>query len=120
MPDWMEIVGGWIIQISTVGAAVIVVWRWFAKPLGRVNDQLVAVNQRLDVIQDDNADLICDRLTQAHDYHMRKGYCSQGDKSRLISMHSRYRCLGRNHLAESYERDILGLPEYPEKRSEKS
>ena len=119
MPDWTVTAGGWVIQIATVGAAIIVIWKWFAKPLGNVNEQLKAVNLRLDVIQQDTGDLLCDRLTQAHDYHTRKGYCPQGDKQRLCCMHQRYRSLGRNHLVDTYEQDLLDLPEEPARKEVK-
>jgi len=119
MPDWIVTAGGWVIQIATVGAAIIVIWKWFAKPLGNVNEQLKAVNSRLDVIQEDTGDILCDRLTQAHDYHTRKGFCTQGDKARLVAMHKRYTDLGRNHLASTYEQDLLKLPEEPARKEVK-
>ena len=102
MPAWVKEIGDWIIWIGGVLAVLAVLYRNIIKPLR--------------VIQADTADLLCDRLTQAHDYHMRKGYCSQGDKSRLCAMHQRYRCLGRNHLVDSFEQDLLDLPEDPARK----
>jgi len=102
MPAWVKEIGDWIIWVGGIAAVLGVLYRWIIKPLR--------------VIQDDTADLLCDRLTQAHDYHVRKGYCTQGDKSRLCAMHQRYRSLGRNHLVDSYEQDLLDLPDEPARK----
>lgn len=102
MPAWVKEFGDWIIWIGGVAAVLGVLYKCIIKPL--------------QVIQADTADLLCDRLTRAHDYHMRKGFCSQSDKSRLCSMHQRYRCLGRNHLVDTYEQDLLDLPDEPARK----
>jgi hypothetical protein len=111
MPEWMITVGGWAVQIATFGGAIIVIYLWFAKPLKEVKADVADIKQ-------DTGDLLCDRLTQAHDYHVRKGYCPDADKARLCAMHARYRNLGRNHLADSYEEDLLALRDRPSGRTE--
>lgn len=102
MPAWLKEIGDWIIWIGGVAAVLGVLYKWIIKPLR--------------IIQDDTADILCDRLTQAHDYHVRKGFCAHGDKSRLCAMHQRYRSLGRNHLVDSYEQDLLDLPDEPARK----
>ena len=71
------------------------------------------VLRKLDSIGDDVGDLQCDRLNQAHDYHMRKGYCPTEKKTLLCDMYRSYHAKGRNHLSSHYERDIMGLPDKP-------
>lgn len=102
MPAWVKEIGDWIIWVGGIAAVLGVLYRWIIKPLR--------------IIQADTADILCDRLTQAHDYHMRKGFCPKVDKSRLCAMHQRYRSLGRNHLVDSYEQDLLDLPDEPARK----
>ena len=108
MPDWIKQIGDWIIWVGGISAVLIALFKWFKK-----------IDNRLNVIQQDTGDLLCDRLTRAHDYHTRKGYCPQGDKQRLCCMHQRYRSLGRNHLVDTYEQDLLNLPEEPTRKEAK-
>jgi len=61
-------------------------------------------------ISEDVGDLQCDRLTQAHDYYVALGYCPSDTKQALCKMKDSYSSKGRNHLAASYEEDILDLP----------
>lgn len=44
---------------------------------------------------------------------VRPKYCPHSEKERLMKMYRRYHNMGRNHLSESYEQDIIGLPEDP-------
>ncbi len=67
-------------------------------------------------MQEDIADILCDRLNQAYDYWMKKGWCPKADKQRLFDMHERYSALGRNHLAKHYRDDLTELPEHPPDR----
>jgi hypothetical protein len=55
-------------------------------------------------------DLQCDRLTAAHDHFMALGYCPDTTKQWLCDMHRSYKSKGRNHIADSYEADIISLP----------
>lgn len=68
------------------------------------------VLEKLDSIIEDVGDLQCDRLTQAHDFYVAKGYCPSTTKQVLVDMHQSYRAKGRNHLCNHYEEDILALP----------
>lgn len=68
------------------------------------------VLEGLKSISEDVGDLQCDRLTQAHDYYMRMGYCPSTTKQVLVEIHRSYRAKGRNHLCDHYEQDILELP----------
>ena len=106
MPDWIITIGGLAVQIAGFGAALIAIYKWFALPIKTVRTDL-------EIVKGDTCDLLYDRLTQAHDYNMRKGYCSKGDKMRLCAMHTRYRAMGRNHLVDTYEQDLLELPDEP-------
>ena len=96
MPELVKQLGDWAVWVAGVIGALTALWRWVAKP---IRD-----------IRDDTGDLMCDRLSQAHDYWIRKGYCPPADLARLVAMHQRYKAMGRNHLMESYEQDLLELP----------
>ncbi len=109
MPDWVVTVGGWAVQIVTFGGAIMAIYGWFARPMREIRKEIAIIN-------DDTGDLLCDRLTQAHDYYMREGYCPEGEKRRLCDLHRRYRSRGKNHLADSFEQDLLGLPDEPARK----
>lgn len=66
----------------------------------------------LDGIKDDVGDLQCDRLNQAHDYYMDKGFCPTERKGVLCNMYQSYHSKGRNHLSAHYEEDIVSLPDH--------
>lgn len=104
MSDLAVTIGGWAVQVVTYVGAILAIYGWFYKPLKDV---------RADVsdIKRDTGDLLCDRLTQAHEYHMHRGYCPQGEKIRLCAMYTRYHALKRNTLIDTYVDDLVGLPE---------
>ena len=64
------------------------------------------------------ADLQCDRLNQAHDYWMAKGYCPTDTKAMLCKIYHNYHAEGHNHLSEQYEEDLINLPSKPPHRIE--
>ena len=113
MNDWIVTIGGWAVQIVTIGGAIIAIYAWFAKPLKQLRTAVAEIKSDVSDVKDDTGDLLCDMLTQAQDCYVRKGYCSGSDKKRLCDMHKRYRELGRNHLADNWEKNLLELPEKP-------
>lgn len=76
-----------------------------------------AVVDKLDAIIDDIADLQYERLSQAHDFYMDRGWCPTSKKVQLCNMYKSYTAKGRNHLSAHYENEILGLPDAPRAES---
>ena len=97
-------------SIVALITALIALYNWGAKPLRKMME-------RDKQQEEDLADLLWDRLQQAHGHFMKQGWCTPAEKERLITMHRHYSAKGRNHLSDNYERDILGLPESPAERS---
>ncbi len=106
MSEAIKTVGGWLIWGASLLAACGALWKWLAKPIREINIKMSTCLTNTDA-------LMGDRLAQAHDYWVKKGYCPKADKRRIVDMHRRYAARGLNHLAEHYEQDILGLPEHP-------
>ena len=73
---------------------------------------------KLDAINDDVADLQYERLSQAHDFYVGRGWCPTSKKNQLCQMYKSYTAKGRNHLSKYYEQEILALDEEPHERSE--
>lgn len=73
-----------------------------------------AVMSKLDALTDDIADLQYERLSQAHDFYVDRGWCPSSKKQQLCNMYQSYTGKGRNHLSAHYEKEILGLRDYPE------
>lgn len=73
---------------------------------------------KLDAINDDVADLQYERLSQAHDFYVGRGWCPTSKKNQLCQMYKSYTAKGRNHLSKYYEQEILALAEEPQERSE--
>jgi hypothetical protein len=72
--------------------------------------EIANLAKRLD---DDIGDLQYERLSQAHDFYMDRGWCPGSKKQQLCVMYKSYRAKGRNHLSEHYEAEILALPDKP-------
>jgi len=72
------------------------------------------VLEKLDAITDDVADLQYERLSQAHDYYLDRGWCPTSKKQQLCNMYQSYTSKGRNHLSAHYEKEILELKDNPE------
>lgn len=72
------------------------------------------VLKKLDAITDDVADLQYERLSQAHDFYVERGWCPTSKKQQLCNMYRSYTNKGRNHLSAHYEKEILDLKDYPE------
>ena len=69
---------------------------------------------RLSVLNEDIAELQCDRLSQAHDFYLSRGWCTSSKKAQLCEMYRSYMAKGRNHLSHYYEQEILALPDSPD------
>lgn len=72
------------------------------------------VLEKLDAITDDVADLQYERLSQAHDFYVGRGWCPTSKKQQLCNMYQSYTSKGRNHLSAHYEKEILDLKDNPE------
>lgn len=72
------------------------------------------VLEKLDGITDDVADLQYERLSQAHDFYVGRGWCPTSKKQQLCNMYQSYAAKGRNHLSAHYEKEILDLKDHPE------
>lgn len=72
------------------------------------------VLKRLGVLNEDVAELQGDRLSQAHDYYINRGWCTSAKKAQLCEMYRSYMAKGRNHLSHYYEQEILALPDSPD------
>jgi len=118
MEDFVISVGKYAGAImSVIGLFTLIAWKPYSKRKARGEAERKAQKEfqeqalaMLASISEDVGDLQCDRLTQAHDYYVSRGYCPGDTKAALCKMHRSYRSKGRNHLAESYEEDILDLP----------
>lgn len=75
------------------------------------------VLDKLDALAGDIGDLQYERLAQAYDFYMDRGWCPASKKEQLCQMHRSYKAKGRNHLTDMYEADILALPERPQKEA---
>lgn len=109
MWEVLKTIGSWVIWLVSLAGAVGAIYKWVASPLKDIRTSIA-------VVADDVGDIFCDRLNQAHDYWVGKGYCPKADKTRLVEMHQRYTAMGRNHLTANYENDLIRLPEHPPDR----
>jgi len=116
---WAAEYAGYIMAIA--GCATALLW----KPIKTALDRRKAdkederkfrrdVLEKLDAITDDVADLQYERLSQAHDYYLDRGWCPTSKKQQLCNMYQSYTSKGRNHLSAHYEKEILELKDNPE------
>ncbi len=89
----------WLVGVCVALGAL---YGWIAKPIKTIMGNTDA--------------LMGDRLAQAHDHWVHKGYCPPDDKVRLVDIHQRYAKRGLNHLAASFEEDLLRLPDEPARK----
>ena len=124
--DWINNAGALAGSISAIIALIAAL---LFKPLKRMRaarrqDHDAAAEFRrtvlakLDAINDDVADLQYERLSQAHDFYVGRGWCPTSKKNQLCQMYKSYTAKGRNHLSKCYEQEILALAEEPQERSE--
>ena len=81
---------------------------------------LKRIDKKLDGLSEDVGDLQYERLSQAQDFYVSRGWCPGAKKEMLIKMHKSCRSRGRNHLSEHYEDEILRLPDKPQTKGEES
>ena len=124
--DWINNAGALAGSISAIIALIAAL---LFKPLKRMraarrqdHDEAAefrrTVLAKLDAINDDVADLQYERLSQAHDFYVGRGWCPTSKKNQLCQMYKSYTAKGRNHLSKYYEQEILALAEEPQERSE--
>ena len=104
-----EIIEKLLDHLTTIIAlvtALIALYKWVAQPLKKILDRDKQQNEDLAI-------LTWSFLQQAHDRYMKRGWCSTAEKEQITAMHRSYVAKGRNHLSETYETDILGLPDHP-------
>ena len=77
-----------------------------AEVLGKID----SLSERID---SEIGDLQYERLSQAHDYYLDRGWCPSSKKQQLCNMYRSYTAKGRNHLSAHYEAEILSLPYHP-------
>lgn len=103
---FLKILSDNLALIVAIGTSLIAIYNWVAKPVKKLLERDKQQN-------DDLAVLTWAFLQQSHDRYMQQGWCSTAEKEQVIAMHKSYVAKGRNHLSETYEKDILGLPERP-------
>ena len=124
--DWINNAGALAGSVSAIIALIVAL---LVKPLKRMraarrqdHDEAAefrrTVLAKLDAINDDVADLHYERLSQAHDFYVGRGWCPTSKKNQLCQMYKSYTAKGRNHLSKYYEQEILALAEEPQERSE--
>ena len=101
-----------IVDAGAVAAAITAIIA-LAAMIARFIRWIKMVVSKLDAIIDDIADLQYERLSQAHDFYMDRGWCPTSKKMQLCNMYKSYTAKGRNHLSARYENDILELADSP-------
>lgn len=102
-----------IIQAGAIAAAISAIIA-LAVMVAKFIRWIKTIIDRLDTIIDDIADLQYERLSQAHDYYVDRGWCPASKKVQLCNMYMSYTSKGRNHLSARYESEILELADSPE------
>lgn len=72
-----------------------------------------SMNLRFKRLDEDIGDLQYERLSQAHDFYVGRGWCPGSKKLQLCNMYRSYSEKGRNHLSAHYEQEILDLADGP-------
>lgn len=74
--------------------------------------------QEQDLVKQGVLAILHDRLYQAGQYYLRKGYCSIDDRDNLEYMFQPYKALGGNGTGEELYNRCLALPYEPEREVE--
>lgn len=116
---WAAEYAGYIMAI--IGCTTAILWKPIKGARTRRNAEKEEerkfrrdVLNKLDAITDDVADLQYERLSQAHDFYVTRGWCPTSKKQQLCNMYQSYTSKGRNHLSVHYEKEILELKDNPE------
>ena len=81
-----------------------------------VLDKLEALDIAIKFMDNSIADLQRDNIERAYCmFKMEHGYCTSGMKEAIVDMYESYKARGHNHIAESRIKELLALPEYPQK-----
>lgn len=132
--QWAEIIKSFQLFITGVGGAIAAIKLWVTKPIQEMDQKLGKIveesrkqdeeqireikelKRTLERVDENNADLLCDRLETLHHDYLARGWCAPAEKQRVIRMYETYRGRGYNHLAKHNEDDILSLPDSPIKK----
>lgn len=109
MRDLIETIEKYWVQevLATISGAV----AWLGRKVHRWK-------QEQDLVKQGVLAILHDRLYQACQYYLRKGYCSIDDRDNLEYMFRPYRALGGNGTGEELYNRCLALPYEPEREEE--
>lgn len=109
MRDLIETIEKYWVQevLTTISGAV----AWLGRKVHRWK-------QEQDLVKQGVLAILHDRLYQACQYYLRKGYCSIDDRDNLEYMFRPYRALGGNGTGEELYNRCLALPYEPEREEE--
>lgn len=109
MRDLIETIEKYWVQevLATISGAV----AWLGRKVHRWK-------QDQDLVKQGVLAILHDRLYQACQYYLRKGYCSIDDRDNLEYMFRPYRALGGNGTGEELYNRCLALPYEPEREEE--
>lgn len=119
--DWVTEGLKWIVGL---GGSIAAIYGWVIRPVKKLqadqnaittalSKEIKEVREAVGTMQEDVADILGDRLAQAHRHFTRQGWCSGAEKQYFVDMHKRYAAKGHNHLSAKYEEELLELPEHP-------
>ena len=109
MRDLIETIEKYWVQevLATISGAV----AWLGRKVHRWK-------QEQDLVKQGVLAILHDRLYQAYQYYLHKGYCSIDDRDNLDYMFRPYRALGGNGTGEELYNRCLALPYEPESEEE--
>jgi len=67
VPD-LSAIRDYLLVIIEIGTSIGVIYKWIISPLKKLNEKVDQQNKKIDRQEEDIADVLCDRLQQAHDY----------------------------------------------------
>lgn len=109
MRDLIETIEKYWVQevLATISGAV----AWLCRKVHRWK-------QEQDLVKQGVLAILHDRLYQACQYYLRKGYCSIDDRDNMEYMFRPYKALGGNGTGEELYNRCLALPYEPEREEE--
>lgn len=78
-----------------------------------LTSRLDRISETLRGVSEDIGDLQYERLSQAQDFYVSRGWCPGAQEGNAAENAFQLRARGRNHLSEHYEEEILRLPDKP-------
>ena len=106
-------IGSWLLWGASITTACVAIYNSICKPVKELQKDIKELKEDVSLSKDDICDILRDTLTQGHDKWVEKGYCPRHEKERLIEVHTRYTLTGRNHLADTFVKDLTELQEHP-------